>query len=589
MSLDAWITLGVLVAVIGLLAATRIGPDLIMLAGLTVLLVAGVVGPEEALSGLSNPGIIAVIVLLAVAAGLNATGALGWVAQHVLGRPKSVAGAQARLMAPVAVMSAFLNNTPVVAMFVPTVVEWARQHRMSVSKLLMPLSYAAILGGMCTLIGTSTNLVINGLLITDAHRPGLGLFDIAAVGLPCAVLGMGYVLLAGRWLLPERKGPLAEVQDPRQYTVEMLVEPGSSLVGKTIEQAGLRHLEGLYLMEIDRAGEPIVAVEPAERLKADDRLIFVGVVESVVQLRRMRGLRLATDQVFKLDAPPQARALVEAVVSDSCGLIGQTIRDGRFRSVYGAAVIAVSRNGRRIRKKIGDIVLRPGDTLLLEAHPSFVDRQRDRRDFYLVSAVRDSSPPRHDRIWYSLAILAGMVAVVTIGWLSMLQAALLAAGLMVVTRCLTGPEARRSIDRQLLLVIAAAFGIGKAVQTSGLAADLAGAITHAVGASPWVSLAIISGLASLMTGFISNNAVAVLMFPIAMSAARDLNVSILPFAISLMVVSAGSFATPLGYQTNLMVYGPGGYRLGDYLRMGLPLHLLSWLLAVTLTPLIWPF
>jgi di/tricarboxylate transporter len=331
------------------------------------------------------------------------------------------------------------------------------------------------------------------------------------------------------------------------------------------------------------------AVAPQEQLLAHDRLVFVGVVESVVDLQRIRGLKPATDQVFKLDAPRSERVLLEAVVSNSCPLIGMTIRDGQFRTTYNAVVIAVARNGERIRKKIGDIILRPGDTLLLEAPPSFSEQQRNSRDFFLVSAIRGSTPPRHERVAISLAILGAMVAIVTIGLVSMLQGALLAAGAMLLTRCCSASEARASIDFQLLIVIAGAFGIGRALATSGAANVVAHTLTGWAGSNPLIALAAIYGVTMLFTEMITNNAAAVLVFPIAIATAGDLNVNPMPFVVAIMMAASASFSTPIGYQTNLMVYGPGGYRFTDYFRIGIPLNCLMWLTTVLIAPLIWPF
>ena len=421
MTLEAWIAVTVVVLVVALLAFTRFAADVVLVAGVTLLLVSGVLSPGEALAGLSNEGMATVAVLYVVAAGLRETGAVGWLVQSVLGRPRNLFNAQLRLMAPVAAASGFMNNTPVVAMFLPAVIDWARQNRLPISKLLIPLSYASILGGTCTLIGTSTNLVVNGLLISQAGLPGLGMFDISRVGLPAALLGMVYLLLLGRWLLPDRRPVMDPQDDPRRYTVEMLVQRSSPLVGKSVEEAGLRHLPGMYLVEIERDGEVFPAIAPHQRLRADDRLVFAGILDSVMDLQRFRGLVPATDQVFKLDVPRPERTLVEAVVSDSCPLVGKSIREGRFRNLYNAAVIAVARNGERVRKKIGDIVLRPGDTLLLEADPSFVERQRNSRDFFLVSRLENSRPLRHERALTALVILGAMVVAVSAGWVSMLQ------------------------------------------------------------------------------------------------------------------------------------------------------------------------
>jgi len=586
---QAWATLAVVATILVLLMRTRVGPDIILLGGLTVLLTLGIVTPEGALHGLANEGMVTVGVMYIVVAGLSETGGMAWIVRGLLRRPRSLLGAQVRMMTPVAALSGFMNNTPLVAMFIPAIADWARHHRLSVSKLMIPLSYAAVLGGTCTLIGTSTNLVVNGLLIEETGEPAMGMFEIAWIGLPTALVGMAYILLFSRLLLPDRRPVMAQLQDPREYTVEMLVEPGSPLVGKTIEEAGLRHLEGMFLAEIEREGQVLPAVGPQERLKENDRLLFVGIVESVIELQRIRGLKPATDQVFKLHAPRTQRTLVEAVVSNSCRLVGASIREGQFRSVYNAVVIAVARNGERIRKKIGDIVLRPGDTLLLEATPAFLAQHRNSRDFFLVSRVENSTPLRHERAVVAVGILAVMVTVVTLGWLSMLNASMLAAGLMILTRCCSGSLARRTVDWSVLLTIAAALGIARALETTGAAETIAHKIIGMAGGDPWLTLAAVYGATMLFTELITNNAAAALIFPIAMATAESLGVNFRPFVLAIMMAASASFSTPIGYQTNLMVYGPGGYRFTDYFRIGIPLNLLAWATAVTIIPRVWPF
>ncbi|MFA9478794.1 SLC13 family permease [Phycisphaerales bacterium AB-hyl4] len=590
MGWEAWATIAVVVLCIAALARNVGGPDIILLGGLALLTAMGIVGSGEAVAGFGNEGLVTVAALFMVVTGLTQTGAMAMIVQPLLGRPTTVPVAQARLMLPVAGLSAFLNNTPIVAMFLPVLSDWCKKTGIAPAKLFLPLSYAAILGGTCTLIGTSTNLVVNGMLLASPDLEGFNLFDIAWVALPALVVGLSYILLTSRWLLPDRGSALDLGDDPRQYTVEMIVDPAGPLVGQTIEQAGLRHLPGLYLAEIERNSEVLPAVAPTTSLHGSDRLVFVGIVESVVDLRKIRGLLPATNQVFKLDAPRTQRTMLEAVVSDSCPLVGKSIREGRFRSTYNAAVIAVARNGQRIlNMKIGDIVLRPGDTLLIEAHPSFARQQRNSRDFFLVSQVEGSTPPRHERAWLAMGLLVGMVAVVTLGYLTMLQAALLAAVAMIVTRCCTGTEARRNVDWRVLIVIGAAFGIGQAMANSGAADGIAGFLINVVGENPWLTLLAVYIVTSIFTELITNNAAAVLVFPIALASATSLDVNFTPFAIAIMMAASAAFATPIGYQTNLMVLGPGGYRFTDYVRFGVPLNLLVMLVTVTLAPLIWPF
>jgi di/tricarboxylate transporter len=593
---EAWLTISIVVLLIIGLARNWAAPDLLVVGSLSVLMLVGVVfgtdelpSPSDAVAGFGNSGLLTVGVLFVVVEGLVRTGGMTLITRPLLGQPRSILTAQARLILPVAGLSAFLNNTPIVAMFMPVVHDLCKKTGISPSKLFLPLSYAAIFGGICTLIGTSTNLVVNGLVVSQAKMPSLGMFDITWIGLPCALAGLTYLLLFNRWLLPDRKPPISFSDDPRQYTVEMIVQPSGPLVGQTIEQAGLRHLPGLYLAEIERNGQILPAVGPQERLFTGDRLVFVGIIESVVDLRKMRGITPATNQMFKLDSPRTQRSLIEAVVSDRCPLIGKSIREGRFRTHYNAAVIAAARSGKRINAKIGDVVLRSGDTLLLEAHASFAEEQRNSADFFLVSRIENSSPPRHERAWVALLILLAMVVVVTVEWLDMLTAAMIAGGLMILTRCCTGPEARRSVDWSVLIVIGAALGLGQALETSGAANTIAQNLIGFAGGNPWIVLLVVCFVTTLFTEMITNNAAAVLVFPIALSSAQSLGVNFMPFIMAIMVGASASFSTPIGYQTNLMVYGPGGYRFTDYLRIGIPLNLLIMAISVTLTPLIWPF
>jgi di/tricarboxylate transporter len=593
MGWEAWFILGLLGFVLVALARNWAAPDVVLMGALTLTM--GVSGfsagrlPDAgaAIQGFANEGLITVGVLFVVVAGLTQTGAMALITQPMLGRPRTVLGAQARLMFPLTALSAFLNNTPIVAAFMPVVGDWCKRTGIAPSKLFIPLSYAAILGGTCTLIGTSTNLVVNGLLLADPTTPGLGMFDLAWIGVPCAVVGVTYVLLMSRWLLPDRKSALSLSDDPRRYTVEMVVQAHGPLVGQTIEQAGLRHLPGLFLVEIERAGELLAAVGPSVKLEADDRLVFVGIVESVVDLRKMRGLSPATNQVFKLNAPQDHRCLIEAVVSSACPLVGKSIREGGFRTMYGAAIIAVARGGQRIQKKIGDIILQPGDTLLLESPQDFARRQRNSRDFYLVSKVQDSTPPRHDRAWAALVVLLAMVVLFTAGWVNIVTAAMLAAGAMILLRCCTATVARQSIDWQVLIVIGASFGLGSALDKSGAAATIARNVVQLTSGHPTATLAVVYALTMGFTALINNNAAAVLMFPIAKAAAGSLGADLTPFAVAIMLAASNDFATPLGYQTNLMVYGPGGYRFMDYVRFGGPLNGLMFLTSVTLIPLVW--
>jgi len=588
MTVDAWIAVAAVLGVFAMIAWTSIPLYLTMLASVAALLILHVITPQEALSGFSNEGMVTVAVLFIVAAGLTETGAVSASIQRLLGRPSGPRLAQARLTVPVAVASAFLNNTPVVAMLMPVVHDWSRRIRIPASLLLIPLSYAAILGGVITLIGTSTNLVVHGLLI-EAGRGRLGMFDITPVGLACTVVGIAFMVLVGPWLLPRREDSMQVLDDPREYTLEMTVDPGSALVGQTIEGAGLRHLPGLFLAEIHRRGRLRPAVEPYERLDANDHLVFVGLVDSIIELQKTKGLRPATTQLFKLDAPRSERWFVEAVVSHSCPLVGQSIREGNFRNKYNAVVIAVARNGQRIKKRTGDIILHAGDALLLEALPAFVEQHRNSNDFYLVSRFENASPPNHDKALPATVIMLAMVGLAVTGVLSILQAAAGAAAAMLLLGCVSEETARRKVDWQVLLAIAASFGLGHALQTTGAAQTIAGGVIGAAGSNPYVALIAVYAITTVLSSTITHNAAAVLVFPIALAAADSLGVSHMPFVIALMVAASASFATPLGYQTNLMVYGAGGYHFSDFVRVGLPLSVVVGAVTIVVTPMVFPF
>jgi di/tricarboxylate transporter len=585
---QGWFALATVAATFGIFMCTNLPSDCVFLGGLSALLLAGVIDIKEALAGFSSSGVITVGVLYTVVAGLRETGGLIWIAQHVLGHPRTCRGAQFRLMAPVTMLSAFLNNTPVVALFIPVVMEWSRRIRVPASRLLIPLSYASIFGGICTLIGTSTNLVVHGLVQERYHNEGLHMFEITKIGIPCAVVGILFVALF-RKLLPDRQTFGDGVRNPREYTLEMEVLPGGPLTGKTIQGGGLRHLPGAFVAELIRGQEILSAVPPEEILQAGDRLVFVGNVDSMRTLYHQGGLRPAPDQLFKLDTPRHKRCLVEAVVSNTCPLVGQSIREGRFRDRYNAVVIAVARNGERLGGRIGDIVLCPGDTLLIESHAGFITRQRDSRDFYLVSAMEDTTPKRLDKAPWAFAILVGMVAAAAFGWLPMLKAALLAAGLMLITGCCSFGQARQNIEWHVLLTIAAALALGGALEKTGAAKALAGSLLSLTAERAWLTLAVVYLTTTFFTEIITNNAAAALVFPVAMNVAEGLSVNKMPFIICIMIAASASFATPIGYQTNLMVYGPGGYRFTDYLRIGLLLNFLIGIVTVILCPLIWPF
>ncbi|MCE8018913.1 SLC13 family permease [Halomonas sp. MCCC 1A11036] len=588
MSIDALVTLGVIGVVLALLALTRIAADVILMASLAILVVSGILTPGEALAGFGNPGVMTIAVLYVVAAGLKETGAVQWLAHRLLGQPQRLRQAQLRVLLPASGLSAFMNNTTVVAMFIPAIQEWAGRLRLPPSKLLLPLSYAAIIGGTCTLIGTSTNLVVDGLLQSEKGI-GLAMFSLAWVGIPVVLIGGTFLYLFADRLLPNRQGVLEQLEQAREYSVEVVVDEKGPLVGKSIADAGLRHLSFGYLADIERHGRLLTAVPPSTELQAGDILVFIGAPECARELRRIHGLKPASGDVHKLDIAHHQRCLVEAVIGPDFGGLNQTVRESRFRSRYQAVILSISRHGKRLPGKLGDLRLQVGDTLLIETAHDFVDQYRYRKDFLLVSALNDSTPPDFRKAPVAMGILAAMVAASALGLLSILEAALLAGGGMLVTRCVPASKARRYVDLSVLVVIAASFALGAAMTKTGAAAQVAQWLLLIDGLAPWAALVLVYLMTVLFTELITNNAAAVLMFPIAVAVAEQLGVSFMPFVIAIMFAASASFMTPLGYQTNLMVLGPGGYRFIDYLRLGAPLSLIVGVTAVALIPLVWSF
>lgn len=595
MDWQAWVTLAVVALILIALLKNWAQPDILFVAASTLFAGLGIISPKQAFEGFANQGMLTVAFLFVVAAGLRDTGLLDAIGHRVFSGAKSARGLTARLALVIVPMSAFLNNTPIVAMFMPPVLSWCRKNRISPSKVLIPLSYLAILGGTCTLIGTSTNLVINGLMENAKVEGGslkpMTLFEISPVGIPYAVVGTIYLLTVGIRSLPDRKELLEQLgESRREFLLEMLVQPGCRLIGQTVEAAGLRHLPALFLLEIDRGDKLIGPVSPDELIRVNDRLVFTGVVSSIVELEKIVGLVPAADPTYEVTPQQQSkRRLCEAVISETSPLVGKTIRDADFRALYGAAVVAVHRGGSRVRQKIGDIRMQPGDTLLLQTTPNFLRAHRNDSSFYLISDVEEWRPIRHDRSWLATGLFIVLLALMTTSAVNIVVASALVAIAMVAVGCISVGEARRSIEWQTLVTIGAAFGVGAALENSGAAKFLAGALFQSIrDFGPIVAIAGVYFAAWMVTEVITNNAAAVLLFPLCLEVAKVYDKDPRPFVMTLVLAASASFMTPIGYQTNMMVYGPGGYKFSDYIRVGLPMNLILWALAVILVPVFWP-
>lgn len=585
------LTLGLVVVALAAMVREVAAPDLVLMAALICFGATGILTPSETFAGFANPVVAAVGALFIVSAALRETGALDMTLGRVLGRGDGVKTALTRMTIPVAGLSAILNNAPIVAMMTPTVIDWARRNEVSASRFLIPLSYASILGSVNTIIGTSTILTVAGLVLAAGMRP-MTFFEPAPIGILIAAAGLLYLIFVAPSRLPGRMEAQEELgEKSREYTAAMRVVDDSPLHGQTVEEAGLRSLPGLFLVEIDRSDLLITPVRPEQRVREGDILVFAGVLSTIIDLQRIRGLEPATPGDL-IDSLPggRNRPMVEAVISASSPLIGQSVKDSKFRSVYDAVVIAVHRNAERVAGKIGEIVLRPGDTLLMQCAPDFMKNHRNSRDFYLASELPGAVRPSFDRARIALGILVAMVAVVSLGGIHISVAAFVAVAALIGTRCLTAAEARNAVDWSVLITIGAGLGIATAIEKSGAAGFIAEGLVAAVGSNgPMATMIAIYVLCLLMAETLHHNAAVAIMFPIAMAAAAKLGVDPRPFVMTVAMGSACAFAFPISYQTHLIVYGAGGYRFGDFLRVGLPLDFVCAAVALVGIPYFWPF
>ena len=601
MEIAGYFTITVLIIMVACLLLEVHVPAVVFAIGLGVFLLTGIITPRDALSGFSNQGVMIIALLFVVAAGIQRTGLMNSLVGNLLKHHKkeSVPVSIIKISVPVSVLSAFLNNTPIVMFFTPLIKKWAERIGRSPSKFLIPLSYAAIFGGMCTLIGTSTNLILHGMMI-EKGLGGLTMFELAYIGVPCTIAGWIYLSLTSNRLLPSRKDIMEKVTANRkEYVIELKVTRDCPLIGKTITKAGLRHLKNVFLLEIERDGRSLGPVSPDEKIQLNDRMMFVGITSAIVELQEIRGLVPAAHEMFEKDFSKISSHFVEVVVSHSSPILGKTVKECEFRSKYNAGVVAVHRNGERVLSKIGDIKLHAGDTLLLLTTPEFKKNWYNSSEFYLVSTVKTQEPGAFHKAYIAGAILFAMVAAVTfrnylpkIGGqpISMLYAAIAAVGLMFVTGCINIVQARRAIKLDVLITIACAIGISKALVNSGISAVIADWIIKLTGMiGPIGILTVLYIITAVLAAFVYNVAALTILFPIALSAAFQMGVSPKPFLIAILIASVSSFATPNGYMTNLIVQGAGGYKYKDYIKAGLPLNIIFLIICVLLVPYFWEF
>jgi len=591
-TLDAWLTLAVVLATLVVLALELLPPAMAMLGSVTVLLVLGVLDIPEAFAGFSNPAPLTVAALYVVAAGVQKAGLLERLTAAVLGRGRDEGSERlglARVLVPVAGSSGFLNNTPIVAMVAPAIVTWARRTGQSASRYLLPVSFATILGGTITVIGTSTNLVVSGLLEAHGEEP-LAFFEIGKVGVPVAIAGLTLLVLLTPILLPVRRAPSEMMEaDAREFTVEMIVAGEAAPAGQTVSEAGLRNLQGVYLVEIERDGRTMAPVAPDVVLAAGDRLTFAGNVERVLDLQAVPGLVSAEEPHFDVVGSALRRRLFEAVVASASMLDGASLKDVGFRGRFGAAVLAIHRAGERVPGKLGDVRIRAGDVLLLLAESDSRRRLLADPSFVVVAPLAGDGPPRREKAPLVAFVVLAMLVLAATGILDILVAALVAGFALVALRVLTPTEARSAVDLNIVVLIAASFGLGNAIESSGLASHIADLVVGPLGDYGDVGLLVgVLVSTTILTELITNNAAAVLMFPIALATAAEAGLDPRGFAIAIAIAASASFLTPIGYQTNTMVYGMGGYRFADFARVGAPLTVVVLVVATLVIPVFWP-
>jgi len=535
--------------------------------------------------------------LFMIAAGMYSTGAVSILSEKLIGRPKTVLKAQIKILPNIAFGSAFLNNTPLVAMMIPVIRDLSRSCGLDAKKLYIALSYASILGGTCTLIGTATNLVIAGLVEEhlalgdiDVHMESIGLFYLSWVGVPIAVAGIGFLMLFSRWLLPTsttKTGILAQ-SERRLFRIELQVDPKGPLAGKTIEQAGLASLDGFSIICLLRSHNKL-EFGPGTTLQPNDYIAFSADIDGAKTLWATIGLiPLYATREMKSDR--FRHHLVEVAISEKNSFLGQRIGDlEREDREFEVWLVGMAREGAAMDYPLENAVVQIGDVALLEVRDPFFYRNRNETEFFMTKKLRGARIQRTDKAVLPTLITVAMVASVTLGWFSMLNAALLAAGAMLLTGCMNMKSAGTSVDFATLIVIASAMGLESAVTATGLS-EVTGNFLGALGGdNVYLALAVIFLGCIAMDAMVTNVASAVFMFPIALTIAEGLGVSFMPFAITVMVGASCSFISPVSYQTNLMVYGPGEYSFGDFVKAGVPLSILVGVITIALTPVIFPF
>lgn len=584
-NLYAWITILTVLTMFTVLLFTKLRTDLVFLGAIAILFVTGVLDAKEAFSGFSSTSVIVIGVLFIVVAGLMHTGVLQWIVKHLLGQPDSYSKAVVRLMLPVAALSSFLSNTTVVALFVGIVKMWSKKLNISPSKLLIPLSYASGMGGVCTLIGTPPNLIISGLYAEHTGTT-MNILTTTIPGLFCLFVGV-LSIIAMRKLLPNRQAPESAFEATSDYTVELLVPSDNPHIGETIKEAGLTDVHGGSLIEIVHYDEVRSPVPDDEPILGGDRLVFAGQIDEILDLKKSHGFVNADHYIFTMDEVSKDRQLRTAFVSFGSSLINTTIGDSNFEHVNNMTLVAVARRGKRLQDSPRHVVLQAGDTLLFECPPRLnihTERLTSQLQFFDSTEV----PNIGKKTLISTTVMILMVLLSALNVMPLLQCAFLAAMAMLALRCCTPEQAMKSINGEILMVFAGSVVLGLAIQKTGIAERLAFGILDVCGSNPLVVMTAICFVGTFITEFISNTAAGAMFFPIMYEAAEKLGYEPFPFLVALMVSVSSSFATPIGSPTHMLVYGPGGYRFSDFMRIGLLMNIIILAANILIVNIVYP-
>ena len=585
-NLYAWITILTVLSMFTVLLFTKIRADLVFLSAMAVLFVTGVLDAKEAFSGFSSTSVVVIAVLFVVVAGLMHTGVLQWIVKHLLGQPKTFPKAVVRLMLPVAGLSSFLSNTTVVALFVGIVKMWSKKLNISPSKLLIPLSYASGMGGVCTLIGTPPNLIISGLYQEHTGNT-MNVLATTIPGLFCLCVGI-LSIIAMRRLLPDRKAPESAFESTGDYTVEFLVPSDNKHIGQTVSEARLNDVRGGSLIEIIHYDDVISPVPEDEILMGGDRLVFAGQVDEILDLRKSHGLVNADHHVFNMSEVDKNRQLRTAYVNFGSSLINTAIGDSSFEKDNNMTLVAVARKGERISQSPRSVVLQAGDTLLLECPPKTnVATSNLSAQLHFFDSTQVANIGK--KTFISTTIMIAMVVLSALNIIPLLQCAFLAAAAMLIFRCCSVDQAMKAINWDVIMVFAGSVVLGLAIAKTGIAERLAFGITETLGIkNPILLMAAICLAGNVTTEFISNTAAGAMFFPIMYEAAEKLGYEPYPFMIAMMISVSSCFATPIGSPTHMLVYGPGGYRFSDFIRIGLPMNLIILMSNILIVNLIYP-